>query len=196
MRLRVPTAVLPPTTEDGTIENPVSAAAWIVKVPLLLAPLRPAVIVEKIVDGTPTVRIEKLALAALAATVTLALAELDVSETVIPPAPAGPLKLTVPVEGLPPITVVGAIERPASEAAVTVRFADLLEPDSVAVTVAFVLALTAAVLTVNVAIDAPDGTVTEGGTVALKELEVRDTAAPPGPAAPLSETVPLEVLPP
>ena len=57
---------------------------------------------------------------------------------------------------------------------------------------AFVVELTATVVMVNVALDAPDATVTLAGTVALEELELNFTLRPPGPAGPLSVTVPVE----
>jgi len=43
---------------------------------------------------------------------------------------------------------------------------------------------------------APAATVTDAGTVALVELELKVTAMPPVGAAPLSVTVPVELVPP
>ena len=51
-------------------------------------------------------------------------------------------------------------------------------------------------MTVNVAVVAPAATVTDAGTVALVELELKVTAMPPEGAAPLSVTVPVELVPP
>lgn len=51
-------------------------------------------------------------------------------------------------------------------------------------------------MTVNVAVVAPAVTVTVAGTVALVELELRATDMPPVGAAPLSVTVPVELVPP
>ncbi len=53
-------------------------------------------------------------------------------------------------------------------------------------------AVTALVLTVNVALLAPAATVTLAGTVAVDVLLERETAAPPVSAGPLSVTVPVE----
>jgi len=55
---------------------------------------------------------------------------------------------------------------------------------------------TAVVLTVNVAVVDPYGTVTDTGTVALELSEVRLTTAPAGPAALDNVTVPVDVDPP
>ena len=65
-----------------------------------------------VVAVTALVLTVNVALVAPAATVTLAgvraaMVLLLDSRTCAPPAGAGPLKLTVPVEGLPPITLVG-----------------------------------------------------------------------------------------
>ena len=58
-------------------------------------------------------------------------------------------------------------------------------------------AATALVLTVNVALVAPAGTVTLEGTVAAAVLLLESTTcAPPAGAAPLNVTVPVEELPP
>lgn len=57
-------------------------------------------------------------------------------------------------------------------------------------------AVTETVVTVNVALEAPAGTVTLAGTVAVAELEASDTTAPPVGAALVNVTVPCEVPPP
>jgi len=58
-------------------------------------------------------------------------------------------------------------------------------------------AVTALVLTVNVALLAPAATVTLAGTVAVDVLLLeRETVAPPVGAGPLSVTVPVEADPP
>ncbi|MFX8910997.1 hypothetical protein ABTN03_20290, partial [Acinetobacter baumannii] len=65
-----------------------------------------------------------------------------------------------------------------------------------AVRVAVVDALTADVVTVNVAEVAAAGIVMHEGTVALVELDRRETMTPPVAAGPDSVTVPVEFDPP
>ena len=63
--------------------------------------------------------------------------------------------------------------------------------------VAEVDAVTALVVTVNVTLVAPTGTVTLAGTVAAAVLSLDSvTCAPPAGAGPFSVTVPVELLPP
>ena len=59
-----------------------------------------------------------------------------------------------------------------------------------------VVAVTDVVVTVNVALVAPAGTVTLAGTEVEAELSESDTDAPPAGAAALNATVPVEELPP
>jgi len=123
--------------------------------------------------------------------------------TVTPPAGAGALSVTLPVEDCtPPMTVLGF---KVSEDSVgggggggfTVSEAVLVTPAKVAEIVTVVDALTALVLTVNVALVAPSATVTLEGTVATDvSLLESATCAPPDGAGPLSVTVPVEEFPP
>src|SRR2546425_12444589 len=62
--------------------------------------------------------------------------------------------------------------------------------------VAEVDAVTALVVTVNVTLVAPTGTVTLAGTVAAELLLDSVTCAPPAGAGPFSVTVPVELPPP
>ncbi len=59
-----------------------------------------------------------------------------------------------------------------------------------------VATVTAPVVTLNVALVAPAGTVTFAGTLAAVELAESDTSAPPVGAALVSVTVPCDVAPP
>ena len=81
--------------------------------------------------------------------------------TAAPPEGAGPLRVTVPVEFVPPLTLVGFRLIDESVGAFTVRTADAV-PE--ALMVADVFAATALVVTVNLAVVAPAATVTLAGT--------------------------------
>ena len=109
---------------------------------------------------------------------------------------ATPPNVTVPVELLPPVTLVGERLTLMELGGLIERAAVLVPPSSVAVTVAVALAETAVVPIVNVAVVAPAATVTEAGTVQAARLLVSATTAPPVGAAALIVTVPVADCPP
>src|SRR6266852_6783194 len=153
--------------------------------------------------ATALVLTVKVALVAPAGTVTLEgtlAAELLLERaTCAPPAGAAPLSVTVPVEELPPVTLVGfsATDDKDREGGFTVRVAVCVPPLKVPEIVTAVELLTALVVTAKVALVAPAATVTLAGTVAATVLLLESvTAAPPAGAAPLRVTVPVEELPP
>src|SRR3989442_12806020 len=126
----------------------------------------------------------------LPGTVAAAVLALD-SVTCAPPVGAGPSSVAVPVELLPPVTVVGFT--PSEErrtARFTMRVAVRGTPLYTAEMVTGVDAVTALVVTVNVALVAPAGTVTLAGTVAAELLLDSVTCAPPAAAGPPRGTVP------
>jgi len=134
----------------------------------------------------------------LAATVAAAVLLL-VRLTTAPPLGAGPLSITVPVEGFPPVTLVGfrLTEERVAGGGVTVSEAVWVPLPYVPEMVTEVDAVTALVLTVNVVLLVPAGTVTLAATVAAAVLLlVRLTTAPPLGAGPLSVTVHVEGFPP
>jgi len=155
---------------------------------------------------TAVVVMEKLALTALAATVTLAGTVATVvllldSVTMAPPAGAAVVNVTAPVDPVPPTTLVGltVTEERLGAAATgsTVNTAEREAPPKLPEIVTAVEAATDAVVAVKIALVAPAGTVTLAGTptrVAL--LLPRLTVAPAAGAAALSVAVPVEGVPP
>jgi hypothetical protein len=123
--------------------------------------------------------------------------------TSTPPAGAGALNVTVPLEdSKPPTTLVGFSVSEVSVGAgggtgCTVSAAVLLTPPYAPEMVTAVDAATPLVLTVNVALVAPAATVTLAGTWAAAVLLLESaTCAPPVGAGPLRVTVPVEEFPP
>jgi hypothetical protein len=157
------------------------------------------VIVTEVAELTWMVVTVKVAEEDPAATVTLAgvveLALLSESVTTMPPAGAKPVRVTVPVEELPPATGVGLMATEVNAAGFTVSVV-VREPFRVAVIVTGVAELTPLVVIENVAEVAPPATVTLAGTVAEGSLLASVTAMPPAGAALPRVTVPVEPLPP
>jgi hypothetical protein len=145
-----------------------------------------------------------VALVAPAATVTLAgtvaAAALLVRPTTAPLLGAGPLRVTVPVEEEPPVTLLGlsVIEERVGDApaGVTVSVTVFADVPKVAVMITGVEEFTAVVFTKNGWLVVPGATVTVEGTVAADMLLETDTFAPAYGAGPLRVTVPVEGEPP
>jgi len=115
------------------------------------------------------------------------------SVTIAPPEGAAAVRVTVPVELFPPLTVVGLRVREESvtaDAGVTVRDACAELDPRVAVITAVVVVVTDVVVIVNVALVAPEATVTLLGTLAEELLLDKLTTEPPDGAAALRVTVP------
>jgi hypothetical protein len=110
-RITVPVDELPPAMLAGFTEIEVSVGALTVKAAVLVIPSRTAERVRVAVLATAVVLILKLAVVAPAATLTFAgtvAAALSLERAAIrPPAGAAPVRVTVPVEELPPITEAG-----------------------------------------------------------------------------------------
>jgi hypothetical protein len=184
----VPVDGVPPTTLVGrTATLATVTVGRIVRLAVTEAVPTFAVIVAVVEAVTVVVAIANVAVAEPAPTVTLAgtvaLVLLEDRLTTVPPGPAGPAKVTVPTAAVPPKTVAGAVVTPSSVAGVIVNVAVADWPPEAAVMVADVLADTAEVATVKVAVVAPPGTVTNAGAVADGLLLNRDTATPPAGAA-------------
>jgi hypothetical protein len=144
----------------------------------------------------------KVALVFPAATVTFAgtvatVVALLERVTTVPAAGAGPLRVTVPVDGVPPFTVVGFNVKELTVGAVTVSDAVLETVPSLEVIVTMALDATAEVVIVKLAVVKPAVTVALAGTSAADVLLLDSvTTAPPGGAAPVKVIVPVdEVLP-
>jgi hypothetical protein len=144
--------------------------------------------------------IVNVAVVAPEATVTVdgkvALLLLDDRVTAVPPGPAGPLRVIVAVEELPPTTSVGDSETAVRLAALTVRDAVKELAPWVAVSVAEVELDTGVVVIENVPEVAPAATVAVEGTEAVALLDERLITNPPVGAGPLSVRVPVELDPP
>ncbi len=153
-----------------------------------------------VLDATAEVETVKVPAVEPAAMVTeagtVAEVELLLRATVRPPVGAAALMDAVPVEEVPPVTLVGARFRPVRVGAVMVKVAVAEAPFAVAVIVELVLLATPVVVTEKVPLVAPAATVIEAGTVAEVELLLRETANPPVGAAVLKVTVPVEDEPP
>jgi hypothetical protein len=199
-KVMVPNDGFPPTTDVGETVNPLSDAAVIVSVADWVAPACVAVIVAVRLLDTAAVTIVKDAEVAPGATVTLAgnvaLVLLDERLTTVPPGPAGPVRVTVPVEGTPPRTNAGESVRLLRVAGVIVNVAVWVAPLTVPAIIAVTLPETAVVATVKVDEVAPEATEIEAGNMALVLFDDRYTTTPPGPAIPLNVTVPIEEDPP
>ena len=155
-------------------------------------------------DVTDVVVIVKLALLEPAATLTLAgtlvASESSESDTVAPPLGAAALNVTVPVEELPPTTLVGLTVIAESDALGAASFTVIAanwNTLSIAAESCTVVVKPGNVVTGKLALVAPPGIVTLFGTLAESgRLLPRLTATPTGGAGPASVTVPVAEWPP
>lgn len=179
----VPVDADPPVMVVGVNVSEESAGAAIARVAVAVVPRRVPEIVAFVDVATAMVVTVKVAVLVPAATVTvdgtLALKLFELRVMAVPPVRAGPFKVTVAVEEVPPFTDVGVSVSELRDAAAMLRVALAEVPARLAVSVAVVAVATAEVVTLNVAVVAPAVTFTVTGTTALVELEVRATAIPP-----------------
>ncbi len=201
LRLTVPLEELPPTSVDGERET-LLIVPWTGAGGLIVRPAEPelaevAVIVALAVEATTVVVtanvpvVSPAAMVMLAGTVAAALLLERLTRT--PPAAAGALRVTVPVEPEPPVTVEG--ERPTLPMLPVPTGGGLMvrpaEPElaEVAVIVALAVEATTVVVTENVPLDCPAAMVMLAGTVAAALLLERLTRTPPAAAGALRVTV-------
>ena len=132
LRETVPVDEAPPITDAGTTETPVNVAGLIVSVAVFVEPASTPLMVADTTLDTAVVDIVKEAVVAPALTVTVvgqvALVELEDKLTTIPLVLAGPVKVTVPVDDVPPMTELGDTVRLLNVAGVIVRAAVLVDP--------------------------------------------------------------------
>lgn len=185
----VPVEVLPPRTDDGFNERPVTTAGLTVSVADALLVPSAALIEGVAAAATAVVVTWNVADVEPASTVTVAgtVAEgsLDVSVTVVPPVGAMPVSVTVAVDAVPPITDVGLRLTEVTVGARTLKFALAEPPLNVAVNGPAVSVATAVVVTLKDVAVCPAGTVTVAGRVAAALFEVSVITAPPAGAGDL-----------
>ena len=183
---------------------PPPPAGFTVRPAVRVVPPNEAVIVATVEVVTADVVTVNVRLVAPAGTVTLAGtvadAELSDSVTTAPPDGAAAVSVTVPVDELPPTTVVGLTDTADSVAAAGARVIPSAANSVVLLSVAFswtVVLSTGNVVMVNDALVAPAGMVTVGGTLAEPgRLLPRLTVTPPEGAGLSIVTVPVDGEPP
>ena len=199
-KVTVPVEELPPITDEGLAISDASAAGLIVSFAVSIKPADVADIVATDWEFTPAVVTLNDADCCPADTVTVpgveAEARLLDRLTTVPAGPAGPLKVTVPDEELPPVTTVGVSASEESTAGTMVRAPFTDWPLAVAVMVAVVNKLTPVVDISKLPFVFPAGITNEVGTLATAELLASDTVRPVGPAGPFRVTEAADVAPP
>ncbi|MFN7987706.1 MAG: hypothetical protein U0529_09555 [Thermoanaerobaculia bacterium] len=198
----VSVAPVPPLTIVGETLAALIAGADTVRVAVFDTP--PAVAVSVTVALMPTgfVVIAAVVVFVPGATVTeagsvAAFVSLLVSVTVVPVLGAFPVRVTVSVAPVPPVTLVGETLAAFIAGAVTARVAVFVTPLRTALITALALVGWGTVVTVKVFVFAPEATVTDDGTVAAALFPLlRVTTFPPVGAFALSVTVPVDTTPP
>ena len=210
----LPTATLMPTGLDTTrsplrplavtVKLTPAAGGFTVSAAVLVTPTKTAEMVAEVEAVTEVVVTAKLALLAPAGTVTLAgtvaAVTLLESDTTAPPVGAALVRVNVPCDVAPPVTLVGfsasVLRLAGGGTGFTVSVAVRDAPPNEPVIIAEVDALTVLVVTVKLALVLPASIVTLAGTVTAVELSESDMTAPPVGAAAVKVAVPVEELPP
>lgn len=186
-RAIVPVELMPPTSVAGAKLTFDGTGGMTTSVAVTDELPDAAVIVADVTVATADVAIVNVADEEPAATVTvggvIALALLEVNVTTVPLFGAGAFSVTVPVEDLPPTRLVGETVRPFSPNGSIVSAALADAPPDVAAIIAVVAEPTVVVETVNVALVAPGGTMTDAGVEAAEFPLARLTMSPTAGAA-------------
>lgn len=189
-RVTVPVLLPPAMTEVGKNFREFGVLGFTVKVLLTAEPLRLAdtltvvdaltlfVTTGKVATDAPDGTVTQPGIEATAELPLTTLRTIAVSETV------GAPRVTVPVVLNPPTSDVGLNFKELGTSGVRVRTALRFEPLKEPASVAVVLLATAVVVTVTVALVAPVGMVTLGGSTASELLLERFVTAPPTGATP------------
>ena len=180
LSVTVPVEELPPTTAVGltdTADNVAAAGARVIPSAANSVVLLSVAFSWTVVLSTGNVVMVNDALVAPAGMVTVGgtLAEpgrLLPRLTVTPPEGAGLSIVTVPVDGVPPCTLVGLTEKPVSvgRLGATTRLADCVTPDPVTEMVTEVAVVTVPVVMTKVLTSVDAGMVTNAGTDATAGL--------------------------
>ena len=204
LSVTVPVELVPPVTVPGLKLTPATVSeGTTVALPETVVPLAVAMTVTAVELATEPPVTMKVTEFEFAGTVTFAgvgkaVVLLLIRATVIPPAGATPVSVTVPVVICPETTFVGLKASDDTTGGFTVSGAVRVGPPlCVAVMVSFAIVLTAIVVTLNVPLEAPAAMATFAGTVAeVVSLLIRLIVTPPVGAGPVRFTVPMEVAPP
>ncbi len=194
-----PVPFAPPMIVVGATVTDATFSGVTVTLPEPVSPFNAPVIVATAETPTTLVVIGNVAIAlptgttTVAGTTTFALSL--VSVTVVA-AVTTSVSVTVPTEATPPTTGDGAAVILPTVRIRTARVPVAVVPFALADMSTFRVAVTADVLTVNVANVLPLGTITDAGTVAAAFEEVNCTVIPAAGAAPVNVTVPMEAFPP
>jgi hypothetical protein len=198
--VRVPVDDTVPNTVGGTRVTEASGGVTL-NVAVDVTPPYVAVIVTGVVVGTLYVVIVKVwvvePLGTVTGLTTVAAAGVSlVTLTAAPPIGAGPVRVIVPVAVSPPIRLGAETETPDNVGVIVKGTLSVTLPN-VADRLTVVLAVTIALVILNVAVVEPVGMVTVTGTAARRALAVvRLTISPLLPACPEMVTVPVDVWPP
>jgi hypothetical protein len=195
----VPCVEVPPMTEVGETVRVFGTGEVMVSVADILTPPAEAEMVTGVEVVTPEVEMPNVALVAPAATSTepgvTALELVEDRSTTMPPAGAARLRVTVPVDGEPPVTEAGESEREAGTGSTTSRVAEALTPPDDAATTTVVEDETVDVVMGKAAVVAPAGTKTKEGSDTEALPPRRFTSLPPVGAAFVRVTVPTALWP-